>query len=58
MKKTMKKQIKHLSSTTTYGEATVQDDNPYLFNPTKNKTKLLTPRSLNKDKQLNPKRTT
>ena len=29
-----------------YGEATAQDDNPYLFNPTKSKTEWLTPRTM------------
>ena len=29
-----------------YGEATAQDDNPYLFDPTKSKTEWLTPRTM------------
>ena len=29
-----------------YGEATAQDDNPYLFNPTRKKTEWLTPRTM------------
>ena len=29
-----------------YGEATAQDDNPYLFNPTRSKTEWLTPRTM------------